>query len=109
MDEDIRVDFIDPTKICVENEPIDIFEARFLVLLLSQKFDFVDISTKDFSFKRRFDIAGYKNAIDNLFRSRAEWEAIPYSQNAWLLSIQADDGLIVLYIGSDNGPQQKNP
>jgi len=101
MDEDIRVGFIDPTKICVEDAPLDMFEAKFLVLLLSQKFDFVDISPKDFSFKRRFDISGYKKAVDRLFGSRAAWERMPYPPNMLLLSIEADDGLMFLLVRGD--------
>lgn len=101
MDEDIRVDFIDPTKICVEDAPLDIFEAKFLVLLLSQKFDFVDIYPKDLSFKRRFDISGYKKAVDRLFGSRAVWGSVPYMPGTLLLSVAADDGLMVLSVGGD--------
>lgn len=102
MDEDIKVDFIDPTKICVEDAPLDIFEAKFLVLLLSQKFDFVDIYPKDLSFKRRFDIFGYKKAVDQLFGSRASWEQMQYPPNVFLLSIEADDGLMgVLVSGTE--------
>lgn len=101
MDEDIKVDFIDPTKICVEDAPLDIFEAKFLVLLLSQRFDFVDVYPKDLSFKRRFDISGYKRAVDRLFGSRAVWERMPYPPNLFLLSIEADDGLMSLFVSGD--------